>query len=1130
MKFIKLEFKNLASFAGEHVVDFRNPALQSCSIFSICGPTGSGKSTILDAITLALFGTTYRLNNSEVYSTIGEKDKSPKDQSRKDQSRKDQSQKDQSRIKANDPRNILTKGEREAYSKLTFIGQDGKPYRAEWQTCFKTSNYGDATCALYAFKDEKWTKQEEADLKWTPQKNTYKANWKAKFGRAVGVDFDQFSNSVIIPQNKFDIFLSESEADRSKLLEKMIGTGDKFTGFMNAVAELKKKASERLQALKGQLAENERDLLTNEQVEEFKSHIAELQSDIERYTGLVETLTAQAEWYKTDAEMAKQNSKNRGAYNNAKTRMNALADWRKRLARYDALQDAIRLSRELASLQADIATVSAQIDKLAAGVPAQEAGIARLNEASAAKHANLQAAEANLAAAGPEIAQARELKARRQPLSDAQNQAQTARDAALTARDVAERAIHDNEAAIHDAETRIGEQEAAMAQLTENQNNRRAGLQRPIDETAALLDARQAQIAGIDPDELNRNRAQTDIDLADLDKISAALRYKHLTDENATIAEQIEDLDLDSLDHQAQAMAEELAVKRTEGIDAIRNSLHRGDRCPVCGALIEEETIHNVIREIDELENKLNALRRDIEQRRASERELMARREANSRELRTLSELYPELATDFATFINELLTAHVGWTVDGVDDLRAQTSERCAGIQSELERFAAVNREIASLSQQLNDARQALETYNETARNEQTLANQALGELRERMAAFRGQTVTLQTNLANREQAVAQAENQYREARQNLETLEAELRAMLNGEDPDTVADRLTRAVDAARQASDKAAQALTQAQHQLELTQTTINERQNTLDARQTRSAQAQAELDRNISAYNAVHNEPVQQVDVEALTEVPQEQWQQTRTDITTADNAAIAAHTTYRNGVLQRLKHRHDRPLAAEAEVNKQLEENKQQLEESTRNQQEKQSKLNRHNQQSAHRVELEAQLREVKSECENWKTLIDKLGSDGGNLRKMEQCFTLRFIVEQANREIERFSCHRYVLRQVPNSLGLDVEDDGKTRSASTLSGGEKFIVSLGLALALASLSANNFHSSHLFIDEGFGTLDSNTLETIIAVLGQLNDTQGRKVGLISHSDIIHENVETRIEIKKKPDNHSCITMP
>lgn len=178
--------------------------------------------------------------------------------------------------------------------------------------------------------------------------------------------------------------------------------------------------------------------------------------------------------------------------------------------------------------------------------------------------------------------------------------------------------------------------------------------------------------------------------------------------------------------------------------------------------------------------------------------------------------------------------------------------------------------------------------------------------------------------------------------------------------------------------------------------------------------------------------------------------------------------------------------------------------------------------------AHRRSME-QMQLVGEELErrrkayqDWKELNDILGNaNGDKFRETAQCFTLRFLIRQANEQL-RLLNHRYSLEQVKDSLGIRVIDHDRAdevRNISSLSGGETFLISLALALGLSSLSSRNIPMCNLFVDEGFGTLDTNSLNMVIDALSSLQSMQGKKVGVISHTAEMRERIRTQIRVVK-----------
>ena len=182
-------------------------------------------------------------------------------------------------------------------------------------------------------------------------------------------------------------------------------------------------------------------------------------------------------------------------------------------------------------------------------------------------------------------------------------------------------------------------------------------------------------------------------------------------------------------------------------------------------------------------------------------------------------------------------------------------------------------------------------------------------------------------------------------------------------------------------------------------------------------------------------------------------------------------------------------------------------------------------------SAMRAEIERQ-RAVE---ERWARLSELIGSaDGKKFRNYAQQFTLDVLLGYANTHLSQLA-RRYRLERVASqagpSLALMVRDQdmgGEIRSVNSLSGGESFLVSLALALGLASLSSNRVKVESLFIDEGFGSLDSDTLGVAMDALDALQSL-GRKVGVISHVQEMTERIATKVLVRPAGGGSSAVTV-
>jgi exonuclease SbcC len=183
-----------------------------------------------------------------------------------------------------------------------------------------------------------------------------------------------------------------------------------------------------------------------------------------------------------------------------------------------------------------------------------------------------------------------------------------------------------------------------------------------------------------------------------------------------------------------------------------------------------------------------------------------------------------------------------------------------------------------------------------------------------------------------------------------------------------------------------------------------------------------------------------------------------------------------------------------------------------------------------------LKLQAQMQEIekqKQELGRWQILHNLIGSaDGKKYRNFAQGLSFDIMIKHANRQLQKMS-DRYVLRRNPDQvLELNVIDyyqAGEIRSTANLSGGESFIVSLALALGLSAMASRKVRVDSLFLDEGFGALDDDVLDTALNTLAELQQ-EGKLIGLISHVPALKERISTQIQVLPQSGGRSLLQGP
>ena len=171
-----------------------------------------------------------------------------------------------------------------------------------------------------------------------------------------------------------------------------------------------------------------------------------------------------------------------------------------------------------------------------------------------------------------------------------------------------------------------------------------------------------------------------------------------------------------------------------------------------------------------------------------------------------------------------------------------------------------------------------------------------------------------------------------------------------------------------------------------------------------------------------------------------------------------------------------------------------------------------------------------LEKARKEAAIWNHLRELIGShDGAKFRKYAQSISLNILIRHANRHLTRLSDRYRIQRRTEEELQIEIEDlhqAGITRPMASLSGGESFLASLALALGLSELAGRNVRIDSLFIDEGFGSLDSEVLDLAIGTLEALHQ-HDKSVGVISHIELLKQRITTQIRVKKLTGGNSTL---
>jgi DNA repair exonuclease SbcCD ATPase subunit len=1237
----KIILKNLTSIEGEQTIDFTVEPLRSAGLFAITGDTGAGKSTILDAICLALYGKAPRFENAEKikYEEMELADGT------------------NARIKPSDARGILRRGCKEGSATIEYALPDGSRYEAAWTLRVKrTGTYDRAQRSLRRLSPHKESIPEgEIDR---------------HIVDTIGLDYAQFTRTVLLAQNSFANFLRASRSEKSALLEKLTGT-EIYGRISQKIHEMTSDAEHRVTDLDHIIAGILHDKLAPEELDALHEECNLLTARNEAIATRRALIERQIAWLDQFEAATRLVSDREAEYGNAHKECMAARTDELALQRYDDVLEVQPLYQEITMRRRDIEHAKEQEGHIAADIAQEQQLLQKAAIALDNAHEQTAEAENHLALRRPAISRGHVLSGE---ISEAEGQLRKAdeqlREARLylderrgnlalkkeqlaaTQQRHETQQLHAQALAVHrtmfDKVDLIKDKLTALNTEThrnEESHKKTLELQKQLAEIKSATEKMEKvqhdnedRMATLKSELLIHQQSNHGHDSSLLQQHFADLRNRLLGLERAdalwtrisTGYEEIEEKRaalsrLEASQKQLRAdvarserdtaIREEvykrlqvaLTLSRSENIVQLRKQLKEGTACPVCGATHHPyhseterelgELLNNLEKEFNEAAEELAAARQqlaDLHTRLAGDEgrleadrhhleEREARQKADVEEWQACKDLDPTFADCSPTVARQARHLMISLLIDN-------TRQAAETARKELETFNfhqghinRLNEQIALLDAQMQDGRTRLDdlrtqykiaTANaEEADRIMTLSDRSCGELysdldglitvsgwftewknsadrfRQHLANLyddwtktsqdindlQRSATLLQEEVKSAEYACRQStlhEQQALDARdatrETLEGKRAELRQLLGDGTPEDEERTLQQHIDRARAAETAArtAHADTAGRlHGLQGTQKSLNENRR---RRQEEYSAKMSELDLWILRFNAAHS-PLQFAELESIFAAGRD-WRALREQIdrlkerlTLADNRLQAARQQ-----LMELRNTPAQPTGEADESREALTQTAATLsdEAATVGERLTQARLRllSHERCLQQAAERQSTLDAARRDAEEWRRLNALLGSaDGNKFRLLAQSHTFAYLVVCANAQLRQFSA-RYELHPLTGTLNLEIIDRDmfdEHRYVTSLSGGETFVVSLALALGLASLSGSNLAIGTLFIDEGFGNLDHDSLELVMSALSHLDNQQGRKVGVISHTEQIRSQISPQIHLVKQP---------
>ena len=1247
MKLLKVTLYNLASLEGLQEIDFESEPLRSADLFSIVGETGSGKSTILDAICLALYGTAPRFEDARNFKYY-----------RGEAVNRNQT------LLPNDPRNILRRGAKSCSAEVWFQARDGARYRATWSCAFARTNYKREERHFYRLTrlDSGAYTEEELPI----QESGGRSN--AGLDQVIGLDYSQFTRTVMLAQNSFANFIKAKDEEKAVLLEKLTGTriyaviAEKINAYYKEAKLAKEELEREIGAYRVNCLSDERLAEVVQEKKALDNAWAELDKAIKR-------LEEQAKWRQRTAELWTVLEEERKRLEAARAESEAIQEKRLRLKVYDLALPIQRtflscqqtLQRQ-ASLEKRLETLSATFPQMIQQVAAQKRLLDQVSE-------QVRLAKQRQQEMAPRLTLARRRKLEwentRQQGVEAAKRTQVARQHesdSLHQLQENVKASRANEEASRNAESLLAQlvPHQALIDTLEVVVNRLAAFKKARDErdqlletlqkdtqslaeTSAALTKSQKILVDLKAKDEALSRQQMDwqaalerYDLGALQKNSAEATKRRQDGERLHAlyeASRKNQADLAAAKVEIQALEKRLAAWLATGqalaqerdaiqkvlpgleeayrlaagknAEAMRAALRPGEPCPVCGSRehpfaerdaayylspIKAEIIQkrNRLVEIGQaLEHPETGVRNAYAQGITRKGQLLGLEESLEKEYERLRSEWMDLRKSYADLLDWRTTEEARWRAElnrFQERAKREEAEAVAlfkNYQDQQTRLARSRRESAQLKEtvmaqdkecQTLETRAAslrarsLERQAQLTKQNHTLdqEKEALGERlasipdwerrflgkdegglawlrqlgedyaqamkrQQACAERRGQLLLLAETLKEQQvKARAQrtdCERQQANIQAEIVVRERAYRDVLGGKDPDQLEQELNEAVATQERRLEQANQTYSRSREDHDRLDENLKLLRKELVDNQSKGQELAGEIQAWLDRYNQSAGRPLE-LNQALLAELfaPDRDWTALRNAIKRVDEAVQQAlgrvENSQRNLALhERLEIRTDDSLET---LQSRIQEKISQREGLDTQRQEVSGLLAAHEKAIVQVANRKAELDSRERTFQDWSELNSILGNAEGNrFRETAQCFTLRFLIQQANVQL-RLLNPRYSLEQVKDSLGIRVVDHDRAdevRNLSSLSGGETFLVSLGLALGLSTLSSRNIQISNLFVDEGFGSLDPDSLNIVIDALSSLRTMQGKKVGVISHTPEMRERIHTRIQVVK-----------
>ena len=1159
MKIKKIEFCNINSLAHEWTIDFESPDFAKSGMFCISGPTGSGKTSILDAICLGLYGKTPRLG-----AIVG------------------------------DSNEVMTYGAKNCYAKVTFECC-GTVYSARWEQ-HRSARTNKLQKYAWALTNET-TQTVEASF-------SKQSEIEATMTRVIGLDFGQFTKSMMLAQGEFNKFLKCNENERAAILEKLTGDGI-YRKIAVAVHDLYASANKAVEDIENKIGDV--NLLSEEELVELNSKIAVAEEQKKTLANETERLLFICTWFENLHGYEKFLSDAKNQLENAERAKAEFEPNRCKLERALHAQEVESVFVEFKSVRDNLTRMKSQLEENKKNLPAAETN---LEQASSKNREAQEAFEKSKAEYSANEALWEQVSSLDVDIRNTRTQLQNAKDSVSKFLKESE----ETQKKISETDTRISDNEQALEKvekyLSENQKDE------TIDGQISLLKSQiaewKSENANVEAElqklgALKKSLQDFDADFEkqkqelqllqqylmerqiDAELVSTFPEMNGLTNDAERHHKEFERLQgeidskqkqLENVKAECSQILEKLSSLQKEKetiiqedipvvVAELRRNLKPHEPCPVCGSrehlsCEESEKVESGADSLNDFADKLRKINSEIEQSqhkldsfRTQQKHFedtlgessQKQKEESDAEKSTLEQLNGKLEPwkKSATLesVREILQE-----LSELKNVYLQKKEKADALQNEVN-HAAVNR--ANLAGNANVAEESLNKSQSKAQKISQEIETAFAEwfsnvrMEDIDALFaelekknswwkkaqekklkvdndlnmdRSAKVQHQENLAQAKMRLDDATAKQNEIQQTLDDCNAKRKELFGEKSVDVERGRSRTLRDAAETLANESLRKEQQMREVKMALDNSIAELNRSIEEIEPKLAQLQTQFLDALSAKGFANE---QEFAAAKLTESERKSLQQLQKNV---DDNLTTAQTSVKNFNDQLAKHLEKKNFEEPEEIAKQKRDDaKAKMNECTVNlatwtEQKKNDNLLRQKFN-----DMQAELVKLKSKRADWEQMQrwfngNRLDTGNGDVFvRFIQTITLRNLLKIANGYL-RDMFPRYEMVTEPNTLNIQLVDHDNSdavRPIDNISGGEGFLVSLSLALGISTLASRNVRIDSMFLDEGFGTLDSKMLQETVIVLQKMQQEKGKLLGVITHVDLVKSELPTHIEV-------------